>query len=210
LKSAMVTNPSNPRVGPDPSRVDVFQRRADGKLHPIPSWHTTGPMDFGTWLHEFDWGGVGSDLSHIVDDISKVEGGKGAGEAFLNALKPKARKAVLKGVFGPGERHHTYPEFMGGPKKQDMPDLAPPIHDLFHGKLMAALRDAGLLPVGGKTGSTKAWAELFKTDPAKEDLAHRVLRWVSQDFDLERGTSITPHLDRALGAAKPKVPPPPK
>jgi hypothetical protein len=107
-------------------------------------------MDFGTWLHEFDWKGVGSDLSHIVDDISKVEGVRGAGDAFLNALKPKARKAVLKGIFGTGERHHPYPKFMGGPKKQDMPDLAPPIHDLFHGKLTAALRDAGLLPVGGK------------------------------------------------------------
>lgn len=99
---------------------------------------------------------------------------------------------------------------MGGPKKQDMPDLAPPMHDLFHEKLTAALRDAGLLPVGGKRGSTKAWAALFEEDPAKKDLAHRVLRWVTEDFDLERGTSITPHLDRAMGAAKPKAPPPPK
>jgi hypothetical protein len=206
----MVTNPAHPRVGQDPSRVDVFQRGADGQLHPIPGWHTTGPADFGTWGNEIHWDGVGQDLSHIVDDISKVEGVKAAGEAFLNALEPKAQKAILKGIFGPGERHHTYPKFMGGPKKQDMPNLAPPIHDMFHKKLTTALRDAGLLPVGGKTGSTKAWAELFDKDPAKEDLAHRVLRWVTEDFDLERGTSTGPHLDRALGAAKPKAPPPPK
>ena len=176
----MVTNPAHPRAGPDPSRVDVFQRGADGQLHPIPGWHTTGPADFGTWGSEIHWDGVGHDLSHIVDDISKVEGVKAAGEAFLNALEPKAQKAILKGIFGPGHRHHAYPKFMGGPKKQDMPDLAPPMHDLFHEKLTAALRDAGLLPVGGKRGIHESLGGAFRRrscqegfGPPRSSLGHR-------------------------------------
>lgn len=47
----------------EPSRTDVFQPGQDGKLHPIPGWHTTGPLDFGQWAHNIDWPGVGWDLA---------------------------------------------------------------------------------------------------------------------------------------------------
>lgn len=50
----------------DPSKTDVFQQGPDGKLHPIPGWHTTGPFDYGAWAHNIDWDGVARDTGHIL------------------------------------------------------------------------------------------------------------------------------------------------
>jgi hypothetical protein len=65
--TAAAAIPLRARAQPiDPQRTDVFQRGPDGKLHPIPGWHTTGPFDFGTWAHNINWGGVGRDLGDIA------------------------------------------------------------------------------------------------------------------------------------------------
>jgi hypothetical protein len=210
LKSAMVTNPSNPRVGPDPSRVDVFQRGADGKLHPIPGWHTTGPFDFGTWSHEIDAKGTGEDLGHIAEGVMDVEGINAAGEVFLDALGPGVRKAVQRGIFGPGHGHHPIPKFMGGAADQTLADMAPPMHRAFHEALVRELRKAGFPPVGGTSGSAKIWQKMFAEDPAKREQAIEILKRVTRDFDIERGTSVGPYLDRELGMVKPGSPPPTK
>jgi hypothetical protein len=209
LKSAMVTSPTNPQVGPDPSRVDVFQRGADGKLHPIPGWHTTGPFDFDAWSHMVDAKGAGQDLEHIGESVLDAEGANAAGEAFLDALGPGVRRAVERSIFGPGHGHHALPKFMGGTADQGLADMAPPMHSEFHDALRTELRKAGLPPVGGKTGSTEMWLDAFAKDPTKRDKAIEILKRVTHDFDVERGTSITPNLDRALGQVKPQSPPPP-
>ena len=206
LKSSMVTNPAHPRVGPDPSRVDVFQRGADGQLHPIPGWHTTGPADFGTGGSEIHWDKVGSDLQHIADSVLDVEGVKAAGEALLDALGPGLKNAIRRGIFGPGQQHHPIPKFMGGPVNQALADLAPPMHREFHKELQSELRKAGLPPVGGKSGSTDVWLDLFERNPAARDKAMDVLQRTTRNFDISRGTSINPYLDSELRIMKPKTP----
>lgn len=49
----------------DPATTDVFPRGPDGRLHPLPGWHTTGPLDVGKWVHNVNWGGVADDFSDI-------------------------------------------------------------------------------------------------------------------------------------------------
>jgi hypothetical protein len=76
--------------------------------------------------------------------------------------------------------------------------------------LRTELRKAGFPPIGGKTGSADAWQEVFKAAPAKRQRAIEILKRVTHDFDIERGTSIGPQLDRELGMMKPGNPPHPK
>lgn len=57
-----------------PTPREVFQRGADGKLHPVAGYRITGPFDFGAWAHNIDWGGV-------VRDIGKIGAGGLAGVA---------------------------------------------------------------------------------------------------------------------------------
>jgi hypothetical protein len=199
----MVTTPANPHVGPDPSRVDVFQRGADGQLHPIPGWHTTGPADFGSWTHEIHWDKVGADLEHIANSVLDVEGIKAAGDAFLDALGPGVKKAI----FGPGQQHHPIPKFMGGAADQSLVDMATPMHREFHKELQAELRKAGFPPVGGTNGSTKVWLDRFETNSAERDKALDVLQRTVRNFDVGRGTSINPYLDKELRIMKPASPP---
>jgi hypothetical protein len=57
-----------PRSGPAPidsQRTPAFQPGADGKLHPVPGWKTTGPFDVGTWAKNIDWAGVVRDGVNI-------------------------------------------------------------------------------------------------------------------------------------------------
>lgn len=75
----------------DPSRTDVFQRGADGKLHPIPGWTTTGPFDIGRWSRNIDWLGVARDLGTI--------GARSIGGAGLPGL---ASSRSVAGVAGQG------------------------------------------------------------------------------------------------------------
>ncbi len=206
LKSAEVTSTDRPGKAPDPSRVNVFPQGPDGELNTIPGWRTTGPFDFGAWSHGIDWDGAGHDLSHIVDGVAEVEGLKAIGGTFLDALGPETSNAIKRGVFGPGQGHHPIPRFIGGSADQDLADLAPPIHRAFHRDLTASLRQAGSPPVGGATGTTGIWNKLLQ-DAAKKELATQILQRTTRNFDIERGTSITPYLDRALGAAKPGVRP---
>ena len=210
LKSAMVTAPTNPRVGPDPQRTDVFQRGPDGKLHPVEGWHTTGPFDVGTWAGEVDPHGISQDLEHIIDSVLDIEGAKAAGEAFVDALGPGMKRAIERGIFGPGHGHHPIPKFMGGAADQGLADMAPPMHREFHKELGRELRKAGSPPIGGRNGSTGDWEEMLDSDRAKRARAIGILRRATRDFDVARGTSITPHLDRELGSAEPGAPQPPK
>lgn len=60
----------------DPARTEVFRRGPDGKLHPVEGWHTTGPLEFGKWAHNINWGGV---LRDGLDTTAKVAGSLIAG-----------------------------------------------------------------------------------------------------------------------------------
>ena len=192
----------------DPSKTDVFQRGPDGKLHPIPGWRTTGPFDFGTWSHNIDWDGVGRDLTNIGIAATTIMG-SGA-PAALEALD-------LGDIFGPALKgvvhgHHVDPRFMGGRAAQETYDLIAQFHSKFHVNLQRALKEAGFPPVGSKAGSREVWAQFFKDYPGARDKAVEILRQVSRDFDIERGTSILPSLEKELRIAKPttRVPPPSK
>jgi hypothetical protein len=189
----------------NPYRTDVFQPGADGKLHPIPGWHTTGPRDFGAWSHNIDWNGVGDDLNSI------------ASNALLALEDPGALAALgLEGPFGRGPKgvihgHHTHPMFMGGRPDQEVYDLIASFHRQFHGELTPALRNEGFPPVGGTTGGKVDWADVFNKSPEDEWKAIGILWKVSRDFDIEHGTSILPALEKELKlrTSKPSPPRPP-
>jgi len=98
----------------------------------------------------------------------------------------------------------------GGAADQALADMAPPMHRAFHDALRTELRKAGFPPIGGKSGSTEIWQKMFDADPAKRQRAIEILSRVTRDFDIERGTSVGPYLDRELGMVKPGSPPPTK
>jgi hypothetical protein len=181
----------------------VFRRGPDGQLHPIPGWHTTGPFDFAEWSHNIDWDGVGKDLSDI---------GLGAFQ-FMNVLSPAAglghalnlmrRRRVGDSIDG----HHPYPRFLGGRNQQELVELPRDFHRMFHRRLKADLRGTDVPRVGGRRGGMEDWDRFFNENPPAQDWAEDVLQQVSRDFDIERGTSIRPSLERELRMARPKRPP---
>ena len=75
----------------DPSRTAVFQKGADGKLHPIPGWTITGPFDFGRWSRNINWPGAIRDLGLIA--ASSVGGG---------GLQGLISRRAVTGVVGDG------------------------------------------------------------------------------------------------------------
>jgi len=120
--------PHNSGQAIDPSRVDVFQPGPDGKLHPIPGWRTTGPFDFGTWAHYFDWGGVARDLAEIGSDALLVPEGVGVVEALAKdtawntgKMTAKAVSTQLRrrGVVPAGSEVHHSAELNGISRSQD-------------------------------------------------------------------------------------------
>jgi len=124
------TAPAPPTSGQsiDPSRVDVFQPGADGKLHPIPGWRTTGPFGFGTWAHYFDWGGVARDLAEIGSDALLAPEAVGVVDAFAkdtawntgkmtaNAVSKQLRR---RGVVPPASEVHHAAELNGINRSQE-------------------------------------------------------------------------------------------
>ena len=91
--SAQTAPPARPQI--DPDQTAVFQKGPDGKLHPIPGWHTTGPFDFGTWSKNIDWRGVSKDLGHIAAGVTSW---------FLPpVLGPLEKAAVLGNFYTLGE-----------------------------------------------------------------------------------------------------------
>lgn len=188
---------------PDPSRTDVFQRGADGKLHPIPGWHTTGPFEAGAWSHNINWGGVGKDLGDIASGAADFMGLGASAAALVKELGYDIGPAVVRGIV---HGHHPYPRFMGGPAEQELARLHQSLHSKFHDELGAGLKEAGFPPVGGVRGSTDEWAKHFNDIPGSLDKATEVLRDVTRNFDKKNGTWITRYLDKAL--PKEKLPPP--
>lgn len=112
----------------------------------------------------------------------------------------RATKAITKAIEEGIERHHPHPRFLGGPSKQELYDLVRNMHVDFHGKLTAALKEAGFPRVGGPGGSAKNWAEYFAENAGSREKAYEILRRVTRDFDEANGTSISKHLDDILGA----------
>ncbi|THD83270.1 MAG: hypothetical protein E7812_00305 [Phenylobacterium sp.] len=188
----------------DPSRIDVFQPGADGKLHPVPGWHTTGPFDFGTWSHDINWGGVAKDLGDIgLGAATWLEGG-GFAESLIDGLGHKIGPAVVQGIV---EGHHSFPKFMGGAVDQELARIHHSLHTMFHADLRAALKDAGLPRIGGTGGSTEDWANFFSANPAKREEAMAILKRVTREFDRNNGTRISKYLDPALSDGQAPTPP---
>jgi hypothetical protein len=189
-----------PPAGPDPYRTDVFPRGADGKLHPAPGWHTTGPFDFDAWSHNIDWDGVREDL----DDIARgALGLMGDGPPIAGAESTLAllrRRRVGDNIHG----HHSQPRFLGGADEQELVQLPKGFHRTFHRRLNKRLRGKGVPTVGGVNGTKAAWDEFFRLNEGAKEWAEDVLRQVSRDFDIERGTSMRPTLEKELRAAKAK------
>jgi hypothetical protein len=200
----------------DPSRTPVFQTGPDGKLHPIPGWHTTGPFDFGAWSHNIHWGGVAKDLTNIGMGVATFFSGVGLGGELLSALGPEAETAVAEGIAeSPAakaaaeaiHRHHVDPRYMGGAADGEQVDLVGRLHRAFHSMLGKAQREAGFPPVGGKSGSKIKWDEHFDRNPGSRDEAYEILRRVSREFDEIYGTNISSKLPPASNPAG--VAPPP-
>jgi len=207
------------RSGPppiDPSKTPVFQTGPDGKLHPIPGWHTTGPFDFGVWSHNIDWGGVAKDLGNIAIGAASFMRGPGLGRDLLSALGPKAETAVADGIAeAPAVKaakafhsHHPHPRYMGGADNQERVLVEDALHHELHSVLGRAHREAGFPPVGGRTGSKIMWDEHFRLNPGSYDEAMEILRRVSREFDQARGTDISSKLGPAPSPPPAGTPPP--
>jgi hypothetical protein len=206
--------PPQPNQQPsiDPSKTPVFQTGPDGKLHPIPGWHPTGPFDFGTWSHTIHWGGVAKDLTEIGTGVASFFSGVGLGGELLSALGPEAETAVAEGIAeSPAakaaaeaiHRHHADPRYMGGAADGEQVDLVGRLHRAFHSMLGKAQREAGFPPVGGKSGSRIKWDEHFDRNPGSREEAYEILRRVSREFDERYGTNISSKLPPASGVATP-------
>lgn len=200
----------------DPSKTPVFQTGADGKLHPIDGWHTTGPFDFGGWSHNIHWGGVAKNLAEIGAGVATFFSGAGLGGELLSALGPEAETAVAEGIAeSPAAKaatqaihsHHVNPKYMGGAADGERVDLVDELHRRFHSMLGKAHREAGFPPVGGKSGSGVRWGEHFELNPGSRDEALEILRRVSREFDDLYGTNISSKLPRAPGATEAGPPP---
>jgi hypothetical protein len=201
----------------DPSKTPVFQTGPDGKLHPIPGWHTTGPFDFGTWSHNIHWGGVAKDLGEIGAGVASFFSGVGLGGEMLSALGPEAETAVAEGIAeSPAAKaaadaihsHHVDPKYMGGAANGERVDLVDELHRRFHSMLGKAHREAGFPPVGGKSGSKIKWDEHFDRYPESREEAMQILRRVSREFDETYGTNISSKLSPTPSAPEVGVPPP--
>ena len=75
-----------------------------------------------------------------------------------------------------------------------MARLDPKVHREFHGELRTELRQRGLdLPIGGKTGSTKAWARYFaESGPDAQAKALEAVLAASAKIDLKHeGVQLT-------------------
>jgi hypothetical protein len=187
---------------PNPEQTNVFRRGPDGKLHPIPGWHTTGPDDFGAWSHNIDWEGVGADLTDVSSAALDTMTASGLLESLgLRSVLEGARKGLI-------HRHHVDPKVIGGRLEQETVDLIRSFHTKFHQRLNTALQQAGLHPTsGGRTGSADVWRDLFRDKPHARDRAIEILRRETQKFDTEHGTSILPYLEKELRIVRPKAPP---
>jgi hypothetical protein len=201
----------------DPSRTPVYQTGPDGKLHPIPGWHTTGPFDFGAWAHNIHWGGVAKDLGEIGTGIAVAFGGAGLADDLLSALGPDAEAAVADGIAdSPAGKaaadaihgHHAEPKFMGGAVDQELVPLQASLHRALHGALAKALGDEGFPPVGGINGSAIKWAKHFELNPGSREEAMEILRRVSREFDQMYGTNISSKLAPAPPPPGGEAPPP--
>lgn len=201
----------------DPSKTSVFQTGPDGKLHPIPGWHTTGPFDFPTWSHNIHWGGVAKDLGEIGAGAATFFSGAGFGADLLSALGPEAETAVAEGIAeSPAakavadaiHRHHVDPKYMGGAADGEQVDLVERLHRAFHSMLDKAHREAGLPPRGGINGSRVKWAQHYIKNPGSREKAYEILRRVAREFDKVHETDISSRLSQTPGATEMGPPPP--
>lgn len=177
---------------PDPQRTDVFQPGPDGKLHPIPGWHTTGPFDFGVWSHNIDWPGVAKDLGTIASSAGDSLAAAGWAGDLVATVGPRVAPAIAAGIKEAIEQHHALPKFMGGRIDQELADVYKSLHRKFHGNLADALGEAGFPRVGGKNGGTFDWGDHFADNPGSYEKAIGILQRVTRDFDEAHGTSISP------------------
>lgn len=218
LRQAGGAQPAPPSQRPalDPSKTPVFQTGPDGRLHPIPGWHTTGPFDFETWSHNIHWGGVTKDLGEIGAGVATFFSGAGLGADLLSALGPEAETAVAEGIAeSPAAKaaadaihsHHLDPKYMGGAANGERVDLEGRLHRAFHSMLGKAHREAGFPPVGGTSGSAEKWAEHYAGNPGRRDEAMEILRRVSREFDQAHGTNISSKLSSAPPASNVGIPP---
>lgn len=201
----------------DPSTTPVFQTGPEGKLHPIPGWHTTGPFDFKIWSHNIHWGGVAKDLGKIAAGIPAFFSGIGMAEGLLSALGPATETAVADGIADISAAkaaakafhdHHPEPKYMGGPKNQELVRIEDELHRRFHNMLARAQREAGFPRVGGRGGSKAVWDDHFDRNPGSRDKAMEILRRISQEFDEAYGTNINSKLPPAPNPGGIGTPPP--
>jgi hypothetical protein len=151
----------------------------------------------GTYDHQA--GRVGMEITGAYASIAEFLHPAGFLDSLLAGGGTKATRVVTRAIEEAIERHHPHPKFLGGPSKQELVDLAKSLHVDFHRRLAAALKEAGLLRVGGKGGGTQDWAAYFAKNTGSREQALGILRRVTREFDQTNGTSISKYLDDALG-----------
>jgi len=80
--------------------------------------------------------------------------------------------------------------------------IVPKLHAKYHSLLAKKLKDADIpLPIGGKNGSTKAWAEFMRANPCAQRKAFDAVLEAARELDAQYGTEITQDVWRNIIAA---------
>lgn len=100
IRPIRIGGPAKPR--PDPYRTEVFKPGADGKLHPVEGWTTTGPFDFSRWAANIDWPRGARSTAGLVADVLAAGGAFGRSSrastaGVVGAGATKADRATLSG-----------------------------------------------------------------------------------------------------------------
>jgi len=88
--------------------------------------------------------------------------------------------------------HHPLPKFLSGLQKQILSRISPRLHAQFHNLLRNELRRRGFpnSMMGGKGGSTQAWAEYMARNPGAQRTAIDAVLKVARSIDSRYGTQL--------------------
>jgi hypothetical protein len=183
----------SPATPPPPS---FFSSLSGG---PAPLTSPEGNV-IGYYDHQAAKAGLG--LTAEYSEVAPLFQPGGWMDGLLENGGTRIAGAISDGIEEAIENHHAWPKFMGGPADQETIALRQSLHRGVHAVLHPALKDAGLLNVGGKGGATVDWMKHFNDIAGSREKAFKVLRSAYSDFDRTYGTAIGKHLEKVFGESK--------
>jgi len=202
-----------PTAKPEPPQIGAMSPGYRTPATPPPptffSWMFGGPAPItnpegdvvGYYDHQAGKAGMG--LTAEYAQIAPLFQPAGFMDGLIENGGARLLGAITDGIEEAVENHHTWAKFLGGPLNQETYALRKTLHRGLHAILHPALKEAGLLNVGGKGGATVDWLKHFDDVPGSREKAFEVLRRVYREFDRAHGTKLLEHLEKVLSDSKP-------